>query len=503
MTGQLFLGALRTAPARCSPVGFFHNPRFNTTISRSSGRRSLLTLAIETSCDDTCVAVVEKSGAAARLLFNRKVTSDNTAFGGVHPGLAILSHTATLPGLVEEAIRALPSDGTGDGRFGHRLPDFISVTRGPGMSTNLAVGINVAKGLAVAWKVPLLAVHHMQAHALTPRLVNALQRPWPSSSPSSTPTASGTTPPQHPPTPAFPFLTLLVSGGHTQLVLSRSVTSHSILANSSPLAIGNMLDATARLVLTPSTLAASSSVSYGPALEEFAFPGSLHDDGGEGNPSNSPSNTYDYGYTPPPSRRDEIATFTSSHGWTLTPPLANRRAMEYCFSGLGSQVQRIIEARLLAGEELDIEERRALAIATMRLAFEHLATRIIFALGDLKLQEKEMRKKQGGQGEIVLTLVLSGGVASNRFMRHVIRSILDVRGFGHVRIVAPPVELCTDNAAMIAWTGIEMWEAGYESGLDVCAIKKWSVDPTHEDGGILGVDSCNFKIRPSDRRCMI
>ncbi|KAK4452992.1 glycoprotease family-domain-containing protein [Podospora aff. communis PSN243] len=432
---------------------------------------SLLTLAIETSCDDTCVAVLEKYGPSARLLFNKKITSDNTAFGGVHPAVAIISHTTNLPSLVQEAVKlGLPVHGKNRTM---RLPDFISVTRGPGMSTNLAVGLDLAKGLAIAWKRPLLAVHHMQAHALTPRLVTALQTPPPSSSQDQQQQQQQQ---QQPPqsSPNFPFLTLLISGGHTQLVLSSSLTSHRILANCSPVAIGNLLDRAAKLILPPSLLSTLTTVSFGPALEAFAFPDSL-------TPA-SPDSSYNY--TPPPTRRDEITPYTShTRGWSLTAPLASRRAMEFCFSGLFSQIQKLVNARK-GGIPLD--ERRELARACMKLAFEHLASRIVFALADPE------DKRKGHAAKKIKTLVLSGGVASNKFLRHVVRRVLDVRGYEDVEIVAPPVELCTDNAAMIAWTGIEMWEAGYESRLDCTAVGKWSVDERAPDGGILGVDRCNF-----------
>jgi N6-L-threonylcarbamoyladenine synthase len=127
-----------------------------------------------------------------------------------------------------------------------------------------------------------------------------------------------------------------------------------------------------------------------------------------------------------------------------------------------------------------LSQRRQLGHATMRLAFEHLATRVVFALHELL----------GSQEAIgtVDTLVVSGGVASNRFLMHVLRSFLAARGLGHVKVIAPPPSLCTDNAAMIAWTGVEMWQAGWRSDMHVIPIRKWSVDPASEDGGILGVN---------------
>ncbi|KAI1755154.1 hypothetical protein F4782DRAFT_436815 [Xylaria castorea] len=191
-------------------------------------RRQLVTLAIETSCDDTCVAILEKNSAGvAHLHFNEKITSDNRAFNGVHPVTAVISHTENLAPLVRKALGALPKvasiDSTQEGGNGKSLsvdgclrvrPDFVSVTRGPGMMSNLATGLNVAKGLAIAWDVPLLAVNHMQAHALTPQLVGALQHTKTDQAPDLANEEAGDGGLRG---PQFPFLSLLVSGGHTML----------------------------------------------------------------------------------------------------------------------------------------------------------------------------------------------------------------------------------------------------------------------------------------------
>lgn len=259
---------------------------------------------------------------------------------------------------------------------GTSKPDFISVTRGPGMRSSLTTGLDTAKGLAVAWQIPLVGVNHMQAHALTPRLVSALS--------GSSPNAA----------PAFPFVSLLVSGGHTLLVHSKDLTDHAILATTTDIAIGDCIDKIARLVLRPDVLKEGGEIAYGSRLERFAFPNGL----------------VDYEYTAPTTRGEEIARKTTRWGWALVPPLAQTRsgskskAMEFTFSGLGSAVKRICEGK----EEMDNEERRELAKESMRLAFEHLASRVGWALRDLQ--------KEGSR---VGTVVMSGGVASNAFLRTV------------------------------------------------------------------------------------
>ena len=244
------------------------------------------------------------------------------------------------------------------------------------MRSSLTTGLDTAKGLAVAWQVPLVGVNHMQAHALTPRLVSALCGRSPSVA------------------PAFPFLSLLVSGGHTLLVHSRALTDHAILATTTDIAIGDCIDKIARKVVPADLLRTKGGTMYGRHLERFAFP----------------NGSADYSYTAPSTRAEEIARKITRWGWALGPPLAETRsgskskAMEFTFSGLGSAVKRICEAK----EEMDDEERRDLARESMRIAFEHLASRVGWALQDL-----------AQKGAAVGTLVVSGGVASNAFLRTV------------------------------------------------------------------------------------
>jgi len=425
-------------------------------------RRHLLTLAIESSCDDTSVAILEKDqNARAKLHFHKKITSDNLAYKGVHPIVALESHEQNLATLVNDALQSLPrqdagaaSEGTvhlqGDAR---QTPDFVTVTRGPGMRSNLSTGLNTAKGLAVAWQVPLIAVNHMQAHALTPRLVHALNVD--KSAPSE---------------PAFPFLSLLVSGGHTMLIRSQSLTEHPTLASTVDIAIGDCIDKIARHVLPQEVLDASKSTMYGPILERFAFPDA----------------SADYKYTAPASRQEEIMPRTSEYGWSITAPFAESRALKYSFVGIDSTVRRIVEK---AKQPMSIEERRALAKVAIQVAFEHLASRVVLAL-----QQISPTPFKHAQHDPITTLVISGGVAANEFLRHLLRAFLDVRGYSHIELVFPPLELCTDNAAMIAWAGMEMFEAGYESELGCQALRKWSLDPAAADGGILGMSGWRKRV---------
>ncbi|UCK59152.1 hypothetical protein AFCA_001976 [Aspergillus flavus] len=427
--------------------------------------RGLLTFAIETSCDDTSVAIVEKNEAtnAAKIHFLENVTADSNEYRGVHPIASLESHQENLAKLVDKALRHLPvalgnaeghrSITLADGSQPRYKPDFVSATRGPGMRANLFVGLDTGKALSVAWQVPFMGVHHMQAHLLTPRLVSSLRQDQETSNHTS---------PSPPVTPEFPFLSILVSGGHSNLVKSSTLTDHKIMASTADIAIGESLDKSAREILPSSLLQSAKNTMYGKMLEEFAFP----------------NGSADYAdYRPPMNRGEELIKRETPWGWSLTTPFANTRNLQFSFSSIASAVKRIITQKENSGQRFSHEERVDMARESMRVCFEHLASRTIIALETLRQQKPE---------DEVKTVVVSGGVAANRFLMTVLRSFLDVRGFGHVDIVAPPPYLCTDNAAMIGWAGLEMFEAGWRTDLSARALRKWSLDPQADDGGVLG-----------------
>lgn len=342
------------------------------------------------------------------------------------------------------------------------------------MRSNLTVGLELAKGLSLAWGVPLLGVHHMQAHALTPRLCSTLEDlpdlykgPW-------KPTTLQ---------PSFPYLSVLASGGHTMLINSTGLTDHQILASTGDIAIGDCIDKAARALL-PSDLI---NPPYGKALEEFAFP----------------NGSSDYNYTAPATRGDELTRRPTKWGWSLGVPLAESKGgeksskrMTFSFAGLLTSIQRFMKqkvsshgaltAELREPESISTEERRDMAREVLRVSFEHLASRILIYLGDTV--GRDGKPAPFGVTEPIDTVVVSGGVASNRYLRHLLRAMLDARGYSHIKVAFPPPSLCTDNALMIAWAGMEMYTAGYRSTLDITPIRKWSMDPRAEDGGILGAD---------------
>ena len=370
------------------------------------------------------------------------MTADNSQYGGIHPVAALHSHQANLGCLLEKALSRFGSIAPTDApasppkvppRYDWK-PDLVAVTRGPGMRSNLSIGLDTAKGLALAWKVPLVAVNHMQAHALTPRLVTALSstpvgtldplvasHPVPSVASAAPCRSVALSLPTQPLSPAFPFLSLLVSGGHTLLLHSISLTQHSTLATTSDIAVGDALDKIARSILPPCVLESLEDIAYARALEHFVFPSSAHE----------------YAYAAPATRQAELERRPLLWGWALGIPLAETRSgsksksMEFCFTGLDSSVRRIVGQRKEElGGEMSVEERRDLGREAMRVTFEHLASRVVLALQGLsaggssrnvvsKASELINADGAGMQALKVDTLVVSGGVASNRFLRTV------------------------------------------------------------------------------------
>lgn len=354
---------------------------FTKAVSHISDTRKLVTLAIESSCDDTAVAILElnetftsgkyiaEASPTLKIHHHAKITANNLSYGGIHPIASLDSHRQNLSLLVQDALEKLPTRTC--------KPDFISVTRGPGMRSSLSVGLEFAKGLAVAWKIPLVAVNHMQAHALTPRLLSAMH--------------------SIPLQPTFPFLSLLVSGGHTMLIHSKSLTDHPTFAETGDIAIGEAIDKIARTLLPLEVLATSESTMYGPVLETFAFPASAAD----------------YAYHPPLTRAEELLKrVIPPYSWGFNPPLSKTKgglkdlALEYTFSGICTTTERIVT------DQMGFDERRDLAKEAMRVAFEHIASRIVLSLQKLKSLDSLAV-------DALSKLVVSGGVAANSFLRHV------------------------------------------------------------------------------------
>ncbi|KIM45154.1 hypothetical protein M413DRAFT_66070 [Hebeloma cylindrosporum] len=364
------------------------NPSFRLT-----GTRHFTVLAIESSADDTCCAIVDST----RKIYSNIVMKQNDIhepYGGIYPMSAIGTHQQNMPCAVQRALDDSKLDLLRD-------IDGIAFTRGPGMPGCLSVGMNAAKTLAAALRKPLVGVHHMQAHALTPLLTA-----WPNQ-------------------PTFPFLTQLVSGGHTLLLLATSVNSFRILATTRDESIGRSFDKVSKLLELNWT-----NLGPGDALEKFCA-----EDSGVDCPS--------------------IPAFPR--------PLLGKLA--YSFAALHSHVKQFIEVQ--GGiANLTLSMKRALARGFQIAAVQHLEEKLLLGLNYCKTENIPVR-----------SVVVSGGVASNTFLRERFQAcLLDFDSNTSLSLTFPPPSLCTDNAVMIGWTSIYRFLAQDTDNYDIGLRPKWCIE---------------------------
>lgn len=322
-------------------------------------------LAIETSCDDTACAILDAHGA----LLGESVLSqeDHAALGGVVPELAARAHLKALPELVELTLQ----------RAGLELEDIalFAATTGPGLIGGLIVGSSYAKGLAMACGKPFMGINHIEGHILTPRLPAALR-------PDET-------------APAFPYLALLVSGGHCQCITVEDTGQYRRLGGTIDDSAGEAFDKVAKML--------GLGWPGGPALEKLAR---------EGDPQ----------------------------AYSLPRPLKGRPGCDFSFSGLKTAVARHIEP--YGREALPRQVAADLAASFQQAVTDMMADRILNALA-LAPQ--------------VTSLVVAGGVAANSVLRQRLEEIASQHG---ITFLAPPLRLCTDNAAMIGWAALERLKQG-------------------------------------------
>ena len=338
------------------------------------GKGMSLILGIESSCDETAAALV----TSERFILSHKLATqeaEHRPFGGVVPEVAARAHVEVLMPLVEAALL----------EAGARLSDVdaVAATAGPGLIGGVMVGLVSAKALAYASGKPLIGVNHLEGHALSPRLTD--------------------------PSLDFPYLLLLVSGGHCQLLLVEGVGRYRRLATTIDDAVGEAFDKTAKLL--------GLGFPGGPAVEQAALLG------------------------------DPKAV-------RLPRPLRGSAEPHFSFAGLKSAVLR---AR-------DTGQYSAVDIAASFQA----------AVVDCLI---DRTKKALDTIPAVNALVVAGGVAANLAVRSALEALAASRGLA---FVAPPLWLCTDNGAMIAWAGAERFEAGLIDGMDIQARARWPLDPQAE-----------------------
>ena len=331
-------------------------------------------LGIESSCDETAAAVVDADRAIlSSVVWGQEGLHD--AYGGVVPEIAARAHAERLDLCVERALA--------DAGVGLDDLDGVAVTAGPGLIGGVVSGVMCAKGIAAGAGLPLIGVNHLAGHALTPRLTDDL---------------------------AFPYLMLLVSGGHCQFLIAHAPDRFERLGGTIDDAPGEAFDKVARLLGLPQP--------GGPAIEREA----------EG--------------------VEDTLRFPR--------PLMDRPGCDMSFSGLKTAVLRARDGLLVEGA-LRAEDRARICASFQAAVRDVLAGKAARAL------------------EIAGTdaLAVAGGVAANGPIRAALRAVCEERG---VRFVAPPLSLCTDNGAMIAWAGLERLRMGLADDLSLPARPRWPLD---------------------------
>ncbi len=348
----------------------------------------MVVLGIETSCDETAAAVVN----GGREILSNVVLSqldEHRAYGGVVPEIASRAHVLYLDGVIDRAMREA---GAGYGDLAG-----VAATAGPGLIGGVMVGLVTGKAIALSAGRPLVAVNHLEGHALSARL------------------ADGT---------AFPYLLLLVSGGHCQLVEVAGVGAYRRLGTTIDDAVGEAFDKTAKML----------GLGYpgGPAVERAARAGD-------------------------PERFD------------LPRPLRGRPGADFSFSGLKTAVRHA--AAGLADGVPEAGDAADLAASFQAAVGDVLADRTANAMETYAERHPRARR-----------LVVAGGVAANRYLRGRMEAVCAAKGFS---MSAPPPDLCTDNAAMIAWAGLERLRHDLTDPLDAPARARWPLDEVRRpaDGG--------------------
>ena len=339
----------------------------------------MIVLGIETSCDETAAALVD----GERRILSEAILSqldEHRPYGGVVPEIAARSHLEHLDRLIQRALD--------DAGLGFAGISAVAATGGPGLIGGVMVGVMMAKAIAAVKNLPFIAVNHLEGHALTARLTDDVP---------------------------FPYLLLLVSGGHCQLLLVEDLGRYRRLGTTIDDAAGEAFDKAAKLL----------GLSYpgGPALERAAA-------GGD------------------PQRIQ------------LPRPMLGRAGCDFSFSGLKTALRHQL-AKPEPGEIGD------LAAGFQAAVIDCLADRTANAIALARSLAP------------VRHLVVAGGVAANGALRRRLEQVAEAGGLG---LVAPPARLCTDNAAMIAWVGIERLRRGLVDDLAFAPRPRWPLDPSAKPG---------------------
>jgi N6-L-threonylcarbamoyladenine synthase len=345
--------------------------------------RALTVLGIETSCDETAASLVRGIPPGPGEILSNIVLSqiqNHRPYGGVVPEIAARAHVEWLDGVIERALV--------EAKLDLSEVDAVAATAGPGLIGGVMVGLVSAKALSLAVGKPLIAVNHLEAHALSARLTGAT---------------------------SFPFLLLLISGGHCQLMAAEGVGRYRLYGATIDDAAGEAFDKTAKLLGLP--------YPGGPEIEKLAR---------DGNPK----------------------------AFALPRPMLGREGADFSFSGLKTAVRQVA-----ANKALTPGEKAGLAASFQAAVIDVMKDRITAAMEQFRTDHRELRGP--------LPLVVAGGVAANGAIRAMLQSLCASQGF---QLHVPPAALCADNAAMVAWAGIERLALGLTDSLDATPRARWPLE---------------------------
>lgn len=348
--------------------------------------KTMVVLGIETSCDETGVAIIRDDRTVLSHMLLSQI-KDHTVFGGVVPEIAARSHLTHLDTLIKGALK--------EAGLGFADLDGVAATAGPGLIGGVMVGLMEAKAIALVHNLPFIGVNHLEAHLLSPRLMRDI---------------------------AFPYLVLLVSGGHTQLLVAEAIGQYRLLATTRDDAVGECFDKAAKILGLP--------YPGGPNLERAAL-----------------------------ECRDPAA---AQKKFPFSIPLEHAPDIEFSFSGLKTSVRNAAD-RVITDNTIRQEDLAAIAFSFQTTLAKTLSTQA----------EKAMKKFTASYQSATPALIVCGGVAANKTVRAELERVCAARGF---TCLAPPLEYCTDNGAMVAWAGLELLKAGRTSALTIPARPRWPLD---------------------------
>ena len=343
--------------------------------------KKLTFLGIETSCDETAAAVIRENDNGTADILSNIVSSqidEHKKFGGVVPELAARAHLENIEYIIDSALS--------ESKLSIEQIDGVAATAGPGLIVCLTVGLNIGKSIAAFAQKPFIGVNHLEGHALSPGLVEKIN---------------------------FPYLLLLISGGHTQYLIVKDVNEYEQLGTTIDDALGEAFDKTSKML-------------------DLGYPGGTN--------------------------VEKFAKLGDENFFKLPEPIINKAGCNLSFAGLKTAVLR--ESKKINGEDK--------LKYNLAASFQNTINKILYKKTKVAVEMfKEKTQKDNFQ------LIVAGGVAANETIRNNLSSLSNEMGF---ETIYPDLKFCGDNAAMIAWAGIQRFKKNMIDDINISAKSRWPLD---------------------------